>query len=219
MLDFFKEPIVLSFIFSLLIFLATEFFYPIEGNGQNLKKQKHFWAIIIFIITFFQGFVLSKEFDSELQIDEVKQDVIGLMNKEIIEPGQQGMRTIDRSLTEINDNIKSMRSEFHSFQAKASGKEFYILKSKTEDAIAIYDKSSSAFPILENKSKKDRFWVRLTNYEEIEQPTVELYIHPSLTKGDEKSEFAFGVSENIIKFLSKGKSSKSLKVSMQIVQH
>lgn len=143
--------------------------------------------------------------------------------------------TITSAVTEFNSSsqtkLDGINGKLEAFTTKISAVtgfkdlipneyNFRILKNtNTNDNVAIYDKSSKHFPFLESHTG-GRLWIRIINKQSINEPTVELLINPKHAKGpNENTEFVFGVSETVLKFLNGGKATESLEVVGKIIEH
>jgi len=70
---------------SLLLFLATEFFFPIQKDDLIARKQKHFWSIILTLFSL----VLGESIKSSLELSD-KIENIGSVFQELAEEDIRG---------------------------------------------------------------------------------------------------------------------------------
>lgn len=61
---------------SVLLFVATELFFPIDGNNALAVKQKHFWATIFLIFSLVLGLPIEGTLEMERKVDEVKEAIV-----------------------------------------------------------------------------------------------------------------------------------------------
>src|SRR5579863_6820278 len=78
---------VLGFSFSL--FLATEFLFPISENDPLAKKQKHFWAVMLTIMSTLLGFSIDSAFATQEKIKAVGSVFQDLATKDAQQQFQQ----------------------------------------------------------------------------------------------------------------------------------
>lgn len=68
---------------SALLFIATEFFFPIKSDDPTSTSEKHFWAIILTIISLVLGFSIKSSLQTLQKIESVSAVFGELSNKEI----------------------------------------------------------------------------------------------------------------------------------------
>jgi len=68
---------------SALLFVATEFFFPIRSDDPLATNQKHFWAIMLTIISLVLGFSIKGSLETLRKIESVSAVFGELGNKEI----------------------------------------------------------------------------------------------------------------------------------------
>lgn len=64
-------PRITIFIVSALIFVATEFFFPIQAGDALALNQKHFWAFIFLLFSIVCGTLINNSFDQSQKLDTV----------------------------------------------------------------------------------------------------------------------------------------------------
>jgi hypothetical protein len=56
---------------SLLLFLATEFFFPIQKDDPIARRQKHFWSIILTLFSLILGESITSSFELSAKIENI----------------------------------------------------------------------------------------------------------------------------------------------------
>src|SRR5262249_2292232 len=60
---------------AVLLFVATELCFPIDGTNPVAVKQKHFWAIMLLIFSLVLGLPIEDSFTTQAKLEEVKQRI------------------------------------------------------------------------------------------------------------------------------------------------
>ena len=64
-------PRITVFVVSALIFIATEFFFPIQAGDALAANQKHFWAFIFLLFSIVCGTIINNSFDQSQKLDSI----------------------------------------------------------------------------------------------------------------------------------------------------
>ena len=56
-----------------LLAIATELFFPIDGNNPGAQKQKHFWAMIFLIFSMVLGLPIELSFETQQKVDRLQE--------------------------------------------------------------------------------------------------------------------------------------------------
>jgi hypothetical protein len=59
-------------VIGVLLFIATEIYFPINDNDAVAKKQKHFWAVIFLIFSMVLGLPIELSFEAEGKLDQIQ---------------------------------------------------------------------------------------------------------------------------------------------------
>ncbi|KAF7783525.1 hypothetical protein PRUB_a3315 [Pseudoalteromonas rubra] len=233
-MEYLNNAYVWGLLFSIASFVATEFFFPVSDDSAIAKKQKHFWAIAIFMIMLLQSLVVSHLFELSKTVEANQNKINSLVNEksttastalnshkdiivgsvsEVSKQAKSQYETLGKRIKELEAKIGSVTG-FEDVSGTTQVR--LLINPNLRDSVVVYDSSSGKFPILEGDGE---FWVRLTNRDLLEEPVVEIRIHPKHSVGPEQgTEFVFGVSESTLKILSGGEAKESLRVQAKIVK-
>jgi formylglycine-generating enzyme required for sulfatase activity len=64
------KPALIAVFLSVALFSATEFYFPIDRTDPIAVMQKHFWAVMLFIVSFVIGIPMAQTFDTKRKVDE-----------------------------------------------------------------------------------------------------------------------------------------------------
>lgn len=78
---------------SIALFIATEYFFPIREDDQTARNQKHFWSIMLFILSTLIGYEIKSAFETKAEI------------KVELENVQKGLQTGFKQVSSIFGNL------------------------------------------------------------------------------------------------------------------
>ncbi|TMP29251.1 hypothetical protein CWB99_02365 [Pseudoalteromonas rubra] len=166
-MEYLNSAYVWGLLFSIASFVATEFFFPVSDDSAIAKKQKHFWAITIFMIMLLQSLVVSHLFELS-KTDEANQNKINSLVNEKSTTASTALNShkdiIVGSVSEVSKQTKSqyetLGKRIKELEAKIGSVTGFedvtgttqvrlLINPNLRDSVVVYDSSSGKFPILE----------------------------------------------------------------------
>jgi hypothetical protein len=74
-MSFFALPNLISVVVGIALFLATEFFFPVDPNNSTSYQQKHFWAIMLFVLSLILGFPTAFSYETGLNMEHSTEEL------------------------------------------------------------------------------------------------------------------------------------------------